>query len=78
MSVSEFERKIEKLKVDNDALRERLNTLKIDTQQAADGNQGVERFQDEEIINMSNEINHTKKDFQILLDRYKKINIVND
>ena len=77
VKVSEFERQIEKLKVDNDLLRDRLHSLKIDSQQA-DSNAGVERFHDEEIINMSNQINGSKKDFQILQERYKKINIVND
>ena len=77
VKVSEFERQIEKLKVDNDLLRDRLHSLKIDSQQA-DSNAGVERFHDEEIITMSNQINGSKKDFQILQERYKKINIVND
>lgn len=35
--VSEFERHMENLKRDNDALKERLNELNIDTQEAEEG-----------------------------------------
>jgi len=53
VKVSEFERHIEKLKKDNDVLRDRLHDLKIDTSQANEDDEGVDKFQDEEIMEMN-------------------------
>jgi hypothetical protein len=46
VKVSEFERHIEQLKTDNDVLRDRLHTLKIDSQAAEGDTPGIEKFQD--------------------------------
>jgi hypothetical protein len=77
VKVSEFERHIEKLKKDNDELRERLHELKIDTSQPND-DKSEQNFQDEEIIEMRKNIVDKGKEYTLLQEKYKKINIVND
>lgn len=78
VKVSEFERHIEQLKTDNDVLRDRLHTLKIDSQAAEGDTTGIEKFQDEEIIEMNSTITEQNREFALLQEKYKKINIVND
>jgi len=80
VKVSEFERGIENLKTDNDTLRDRLHNLKIDSQATQDNNDdtGISKFNDEELIEMNNSIQSQKKEYSILGDKYKKVNIVND
>ena len=77
VKVSEFERHIEKLKKDNDELRERLHDLKIDTSQPSE-DKSQQNFQDEEIIDMRKNIIDKGKEYTLLQEKYKKINIVND
>ena len=77
VKVSEFERHIEKLKKDNDELRERLHELKIDTSQPSE-DKSQQNFQDEEIIEMRKNIVDKGKEYTLLQEKYKKINIVND
>ena len=79
VNVSESERKVDKLKKDNDELRARLHELKIDSQENAENKEADEtKYQDEDIMEMRQKIAHQKKDYQILQEKYKKINIVND
>ena len=75
MAVSESERKIDKLKRDNEQLRTRLNELQIDSQGGVEGGLGAG---DEEILEMNETLTNLQKDYQILQEKYKKINIVND
>lgn len=76
--VSEFERTMENLKRDNEVLKERLHELHIDSQ-AAEGEDCDEKFQDDEEINeMRERIETQKKDFRMLQEKFKKVNIVND
>jgi len=51
VNVSESEKKIDKLKKDNELLRSRLYDLKIDDSEAAKES-GAAKFQDEDIIQM--------------------------
>ena len=82
VNVSESERKTDKLKKDNDELRNRLHELKIDSEanannaDSADAN--VSKFQDEDILEAQAKIAEQKKQFALLQEKYKKINIVND
>ena len=77
VNVSESERKTDKLKKDNDELRARLHDLKIDSESHT-AEAGEKQYQDEDIVEMQAKIANQKKDFQILQEKYKKINIVND
>lgn len=74
MNVSESERSIDKLKKDNEELRGRLHELKID---AGENGAGA-GFQDEEIIELNNNLANVQKDYSLLQEKFKKINIVND
>ena len=77
MAVSESERKIDKLKKDNEELRGRLHELQIDT--AEEGVPGAgQNMMDEEIIEMSAQLNNLNRDYSQLGEKFKKINIVND
>lgn len=79
MAVSESERKIDKLKKDNEELRGRLHELQIDTTQENAGNaKGGSSVMDEEITKMDSELNVLSKDLSTLQDKFKRINIVND
>jgi predicted RNase H-like nuclease (RuvC/YqgF family) len=75
MAVSESERKIDKLKKDNEELRARLHELQIDV---ASGAESGGSLMDEEIIEMNSSLNNLKKDFSGLQEKFKRINIVND
>ena len=75
MAVSESERKIDKLKKDNEELRGRLHELQIDV---ASGAERGGSLMDEEIIEMNSGLNNLKKDFGGLQEKFKRINIVND
>ena len=68
------------MKKDNDELRERLHELKIDTSGPAEegADTGNNNFQDEEIIGMRKNIDVQGKEYLLLQEKYKKINIVND
>lgn len=74
MAVSESERKIDKLKKDNEELRGRLHELQIDVtsndnanastaNNSAKGNQADSQMMDEEIIELNNTLNMVKKDY---------------
>jgi len=77
MNVSESERHIDKLKKDNEELRGRLHELKIDAgESGAGGNNGA--VMDEEIIELNNSLSSVQKDYALLQEKFKKINIVND
>jgi len=77
MAVSESERKIDKLKKDNEELRSRLHELQIDvTDNAAKA--GGNSMMDEEIIEMNGTLDYVKKDHSALMEKFKRINIVND
>lgn len=82
VNVSESERKTDKLKKDNDELRNRLHELKIDSeanaQHAEHANAITSKFQDEDILESQGKISEQKKHFGTLQEKYKKINIVND
>lgn len=56
VNVSESERKTEKLKNENDQLRERLHDLKIDSEAVSGEKQSDDLLQDDEIIEMKNKI----------------------
>lgn len=80
VNVSESERKIDKLKKDNDELRSRLLELKIDSEANA-GTEDMDlldKFSDEDIMQMKTDITQQKKDYAKLQEKYKKINLVND
>jgi len=79
MNVSDSERKTEMLKKDNDELRQRLQELKIDSENVDNGaGEAEQRFMDEDIVEMRFKIEYQAKNYQQLQDRYKKVNIVND
>jgi uncharacterized coiled-coil protein SlyX len=75
MNVSESERSIDKLKKDNEELRGRLHELKIDAGENGAAGAG---FQDEEIIELNSTLANVQKDYSLLQEKFKKINIVND
>lgn len=75
MAVSESERKIDKLKKDNEELRGRLHELQIDVSAGAENNGSM---MDEEIIEMNSTLNNVKKDYSAIQEKFKRINIVND
>ena len=79
MAVSQSERKIDKLKKDNEELRNRLHDLQIDTnstgeKSTADGS----HMMDEEIMDLNHTVGDLDKDYMLLQGKFKKINIVND
>ena len=75
MAVSESERKIDKLKKDNEELRLRLHELQIDM----DSNEGAgTSAMDEEIIELETQKENIDKDYSLLQEKFKRINIVND
>jgi predicted RNase H-like nuclease (RuvC/YqgF family) len=75
MNVSESERHIDKLKKDNEELRSRLHELKIDAGESGAGGAGM---MDEEIIELNQTLSNVQKDYSLLQEKFKKINIVND
>ena len=77
MAVSESERKIDKLKKDNEELRSRLHDLQIDTTAGSEVNDKGQPT-DEEIIEMNNQLSNINKEYSNLQEKFKKINIVND
>ena len=77
MNVSESERSIDKLKKDNEELRGRLHELKIDAGESGAGS-GAGGIQDEEIIELNQTLANVQKDYSLLQEKFKKINIVND
>mmetsp|Transcript_8871 Transcript_8871/g.8269 ORF Transcript_8871/g.8269 Transcript_8871/m.8269 type:complete len:87 (+) Transcript_8871:970-1230(+) len=86
MAVSDSERKIDKLKKDNEELRNRLHELSIDT--GANTSQNITTqpssrgvggsSMDDEIIEMNTTLINQSKEMELLSDRFKRINIVND
>jgi len=82
LNVSDSDRKSDKLKKDNETLRARLHELKIDAESAEkDGEDNKDKetkFQDEDILESQAQIAAQKKEFGMLQEKYKKINIVND
>ena len=74
MNVSESERSIDKLKKDNEELRARLHELKIDAGENGSGN----GMTDEEIVELNQTLSNVQKDYSLLQEKFKKINIVND
>lgn len=77
MAVSESERKIDKLKKDNEELRGRLHELQIDTTDTSEQS-AAGQMMDEEIIDMNRELGNIQKDYGLLQEKFKKINIIND
>ena len=77
MAVSESERKIDKLKKDNEELRSRLHELQIDTTTGSETT-GADSVMDEEIIEMNHTLSNIQKDYSQLGEKFKRINIVND
>jgi len=75
MNVSESERHIDKLKKDNEELRARLHELKIDAGESGAAGAGM---MDEEIIELNTTLSNVQKDYSLLQEKFKKINIVND
>jgi len=73
MAVSESERKIDKLKKDNEELRTRLHELQIDA-----GDNINAAYQDEEVNELNQLLTNMEKDQIGLAEKYKKVNIVND
>ena len=89
MAVSDSERKIDKLKKDNEELRNRLHELSIDTDSSSQqapttqpssrgGGAPTNSAMDEEIIEMNNTLQNQQKEIDLLQERFKRINIVND
>lgn len=64
MAVSESERKIDKLKKDNEELRGRLHELQIDVTAGAGagGADGGNNMMDEEIMELNGTLTNVKKD----------------
>ena len=77
MAVSESERKIDKLKKDNEELRGRLHELQIDTTSNMETTMQGQPM-DEEIIEMNKDLTNLQKDYSNLQEKFKKINIIND
>ena len=65
MAVSDSERKIDKLKKDNEELRSRLHDLQIDTTASSEVNAQGQPM-DEEIIEMNHELANLNKDYSNL------------
>ena len=63
MAVSDSERKIDKLKKDNEEVRTRLHELQIDTTQ---GEGAGSSLMDEEIIEMNNSLLNLQKEYSQL------------
>ena len=70
---------MDQLKRHNDELRARVHELKIDSDQTSNKTEDqMNKFQDEDIIESKKTISGQQKEYQQLLEKYKKINIVND
>jgi hypothetical protein len=87
MAVSDSERKIDKLKKDNEELRTRLHEISIDTAETQGSSQAPSsrgaavsgsQSMDDEILEMNRTMMNQQKEFDILQERFKRINIVND
>lgn len=65
MAVSESERKIDKLKKDNEELRSRLHELQIDVTAGAGADAGSSMM-DEEIMELNGTVVNVKKDHQAI------------
>jgi hypothetical protein len=78
MAVSDSERKIDKLKKDNEELRGRLHELQIDDNSNTNGNDTTTAFQDEDIVEKQTTLDNLQHDFLIVQEKFKKINIVQD
>lgn len=69
MAVSESERKIDKLKKDNEELRSRLHDLQIDTNAGAAGDKSTtasSHMMDEEIMELNHTVGDLDKDYVLL------------
>ena len=80
-NVNTSETKTEQLKKENDDLRHRLQELKIDNtanDENSDPAHLENKFHDEDIVESKMQIVQQKRDYQMLQEKYKKINIVND
>ena len=73
MAVSDSERKIDVLKKDNEELRSRLHELQINSDDTTPSSGGNEEYK-----KMQGEISDLKKDFEMLQEKYKRVNIVSD
>jgi len=76
MAVSDSERNIDSLKKDNEELRARLYDLQINSEDtpapsAAGG-------KEDEFKEMTNEITQLSKDYEMMQDKFKRVNIVSD
>ena len=81
VNVSESDQKFDRLQKDNDELSLRLNEINVGTQPSAnatDSDAAVSKFQDADILEMRATISQQDKDYQMLQEKFKKVNIVND
>lgn len=82
ITISENEKKLDKLRQQNDKKEEILHILQIDNdsqQQNADGGKGLGMSEEgQEIIQLNQEIAQYKKEYQIINNRKKNIHLVCD
>lgn len=78
VNVKESDTKIEKLKKDNEHLRQVLHELKIDSEAAEGDGSKIDQLSDDEIVQMRETIAQQKAKMALLQEKFKKINIVND
>ena len=70
---------MDELKRHNDELRSRVHELKVDSDSVENKEEdAMNKFQDEDIIDSKKTISSQQTEFSRLLEKYKKINIVND
>ena len=78
-NVNEADRKIDYLKKDNEELTNRLHELKMATSaNAQKGANGEHNFQDEDILESERQIQQMKREYAMLQEKFKRVNIVND
>lgn len=79
-NVNDSDKKVDILKKDNETLRNRLHDLKIDSEANAAAAQeaGENQFQDEDILQKQEIIGRQSRDYNQMLEKFKKVNIVND
>ena len=76
-TVSSSEAKVDTLKKDNEELTKKLQELQIDRN--SDNEEAAPTdANDAEVIQMNQDLGLVQRDYQQLLERFKKINIVND
>ena len=76
-TVSSSEAKVDTLKKDNEELTKKLQELQIDRNSDNEDDKQTDA-NDAEVIQMNQDLSLVQRDYQQLLERFKKINIVND